>query len=170
MNKQVFGTSTGRTSSKELNNSNTPKSDSRFCTNEEGELYSPAGFCGLHMGPRTKRTHNYSYDPLLVFASGKESNGTVYSDRLTRWYPHAEVRAKMRQHFGDEGDYYDSRSPTAIQAFLQDLLSRPKLQLTRIEEHCCQSSGYPVWQFQYFDETKGITADGAETPPPDTGH
>lgn len=145
----IEGTRTGRISSRDKHRSSTPKSG-QFATNADGQVYSPDGVCGLHMGPRTKQSNPYTYDPLLVYATGATPDGSAYSDRLLQWRPYPEVRAFMRQHFGNEGDYYDNRSPQAIEAFLRDTLNLPQLQLVRIEEHCCQSSGFPVWYFGFI--------------------
>jgi hypothetical protein len=155
--QNIHGTKTGRVSSKDVNKSNTPKSGklpSRFQSNEDGELYCPEGCMGLHMGPRTKRSHPYTYDALLVYSTGEERDGSCYSDRLLRWRPVAEVRALMKKHFGDEGDYFDSRSPAAIQSFLRETLNLPELKLTRVEEHCNQSSGFPTWYFAFIRGTE----------------
>lgn len=112
---------------------------------------------GGHLGPRTKLSHPYSYDPILQFFSGREPTGSVYSDRLSGWYESAVMREKMLKHFGNESDYYNSRSPLTIEAFLQDLMDKPTLKLTRIEEHCNQSSGFPVWFFAYREEAPKTT-------------
>ena len=157
------GTQTGRISAKKASKSNTPKSDVPTVVNldEDGELegYSPRfEMVGCHLGPRSKFTHPYSYDPLLQFRTGIEPTGSVYSDRLRGWYDYALIREKMKVHFGNEGDYYNNRSSQAIQAFLRDLLGKPHLQLTRIEEHCNQASGFPVWFFAYRDDSEQVVA------------
>lgn len=165
-NLNVHGTTTRRISCTENHKSNTPKSGnlpSRFQVNEEGHVYYEAGICGLHMGPRTKQSHPWSYDPLLAYSTGQDSTGSCCSDRLLRWRPVAEVRAFMQKHFGDEGDYFDRRTPAAIQAFLRDTLNLPELQLTRIEEHCNANSGYPYWHFSFIrgaDSTDSISEQG----------
>jgi hypothetical protein len=111
----------------------------------------PAGveMPGMHLGPRTKADHPYSYDPLLVYATGEQADGSVYSDRFRMWYDSAVLKSAMERHFGKTGDYYYDRSPTAIEAFLRDLLGKPQLKLVRIEEHCNVSNGYPCWFFAY---------------------
>ncbi len=140
------GTRTGRISSKTGAKSNRPQSG-----DETGEMPE---IVGMHLGPRTKFTHPYSYDPLLVYATGKKPTSSLYSDRLSLWYAEDVLRDKMKTHFGETGDYYDRRSPKAIQAFLRDLLQQPELVLTRIEEHCNWSSGYPVWHFAFSTPEK----------------
>lgn len=143
----VYGTQTGRISSKTPVRSNSPKSADEPAGQELGLQH--VVYYGAHLGPRTKATHPYSYDPILVFDRGEEATGSAYSDRLLDWYDRDIVRAKMKLHFGEDGDYYSSRSPAAIQAFLRDLKGVPDLVLTRIEEHCNQATGFPVWYFAY---------------------
>lgn len=149
-NMNTLGTRTGRISSRTMQRSNTPKPDNLSV--DEGDEPTRVIFFGMHSGPRTKATHPYSYDPMLVFDSGVEPTGSAYSDRLMGWYEYSVVRAKMQKHFGEQGDYYSSRSPAAIQAFLRDLMDKPELELVRIEEHCNQATGYPVWFFAFRDK------------------
>jgi hypothetical protein len=121
---------------------------------EENPEPSPGNWpeiVGMHLGPRTKLDHPYTYDPILQFASGIQPNGSLYTDRLKLWYDYKVLKAAMQRHFGDESDYFDRRPVTKIQDFLRDLMGSPKLVITRIEEHCNQSNGYPCWFIAYHE-------------------
>ena len=104
-----------------------------------------------HSNPveRTKREYPYSYDGFVTWRGGanKEINGTVYSDRLLQW-DYKKTRELMKKHFGNEGDYYDKRSPEAIESFLSEYFDK-KIKLILIMEYCNVSSGYPLWRFDY---------------------
>jgi len=113
---------------------------------------------GCHLGPRTKATNPYSYDPLLQWRKYNETPtnaSAVYSDRMSQWN-YAKYRELMEKHFagiGNDrgGDYFGSRGASRIEAFLRDYFDKQDLELVRIEEHCNQATGYPVWAFFYVD-------------------
>ncbi len=121
--------------------------------NSLGEVYySP--YIDEHGIPvaRTPQTHPYTYDGYVTYRGGKneEANGTIYSDRLLQW-DWDKYNLLSRKHFGDEGQYFDNRDPKKIEAFLRDWCESPKLKLIFIMKYCNQSSGYPVWRFDYHD-------------------
>lgn len=100
---------------------------------------------------RTKLTHPYSYDPIIIWVGAIEANNTVYTDRLYQW-DHVKHDTLCQKHFGNRGQYWGSRTPTQIEAFLRDYLGHPTLALCRITEHCHQATGYPLWRFDYYLE------------------
>lgn len=103
-----------------------------------------------HEVERNPFSHPYSFDGYVVWSSGTyEEYNTVWSDRLLQW-DYDKTRRLMGVHFGSFGDYYDDRTPQKIQSFLSDYFERP-IQLHRIMKYCNQSSGYPVWRFDYVD-------------------
>lgn len=111
---------------------------------------------GTHLGPRTKQTNPYSYDALLQwkkYDKTPENASAVYSDRMLQW-DYTKFRSLCREHFNHEGDYFGGRSPKKIEAFMRAYFGNPDLELVRIEEHCNQSSGYPVWAFFYVDPNR----------------
>lgn len=99
---------------------------------------------------RTKLSHPYTYDGFVTFRAGPnlEANGTVYSDRLWQW-DYTKTDELCYKHFGTKGQYFNRRSPAHIEAFLRDWIGDPELKLVLIMEYCNQSSGYPVWRFDY---------------------
>jgi hypothetical protein len=110
----------------------------------EPKIYSES-LVGMHLGPRTKASHPYSYDPILEFSSDATPDGSLYTDRLFSWYGYDLIRKKMQVHFGEAGDFWSGRTPEKIEAFLRDLMDIPNLEVARIEQHCNQATGYPVW-------------------------
>lgn len=105
-------------------------------------------------GTRTKLTHPYSYDPILQWKSGTPHQHVVYTDRLNTWYGYERVQQLKLKHFGNIGDSWNNRRPKAIEEFLRELMNKPQLTVHRIEEHCNQASGYPVWLLGYNDVTE----------------
>lgn len=97
---------------------------------------------------RSKCEHPYSYDGFVQWRGLPQSelNQTLYSDRI-RQHHFDKWDELQEKHFGEKGDYFDHRSPTAIEAFLRELLDKPNYQLGLIMEYCNVSNGYPVWRF-----------------------
>ena len=111
-------------------------------------LFSNDYSCEL---PRTKYTHPYNYNPITQYDTGKKANNTVYTDRLNQW--DFEKSRKLREkHFGDIGDYWDTRSPEDIESFLRDYTNNNDLELIRVIEYCNQATGFPVWRLDYNDQ------------------
>lgn len=109
---------------------------------------------------RTKQSHPYSYDPIVIFATEELKPGEgsgCYSDRLYQWDSKKHDRL-CEKHFGDRSQYWNSRSPKKIEAFLQEYHGIPDLKLVNITEWCNQSSGYPCWSFQYKYDTVAAEA------------
>lgn len=111
---------------------------------------------GMCLGERTKHQYPYSYDPHLQWSKQvgvpQDARGE-YSDRLHQWEPQ-KFKALCMKHFaGKRGDpggqMFHSRTPKDIEAFLRDYFDRPQLELLRVEEHCNQATGYPVWVFYH---------------------
>jgi len=97
---------------------------------------------------RCKNKYPYSYDGFVLWRGlpQKEMNHTLYSDRLKQHH-HEKWDELCKKHFGNSGDYFDNRTPTAIEAFIRELLDKPNYQLGLIMEYCNVSNGYPVWRF-----------------------
>ena len=100
---------------------------------------------------RSKWEYPYSYDPICIFKTQVAPTGCLYTDRLRTWYDADLFREKMQQYFGEAGDHYSNRSVAKIELFLRDLMGYPSLQITRMEEHCNQATGFPVWFFEYTE-------------------
>lgn len=102
---------------------------------------------------KTKWSHPYNYDPITQFIRHDypedERVDSPYSDRMFRWQPE-RFRELQKKHFGNQGDYWDGRSPEAIEGFLKDYYNSPDLLLVKVVEYCNQSTGYPVWQFFFI--------------------
>lgn len=167
---------TGRVSSRKPSVTNVPKKDTKVLVSApkksakhipawagmiimDPDFELPPGFrmVGMHTGPRTKFSHPYSYDPLIVFESKKEPTGSAYSDRLRDWYSAEKLSAAKLKHFGKQSDYYAvEHAPSVVEAFLQDLMDKPNLELVCIEEHCNQATGFPVWFFAYAESQDAV--------------
>lgn len=74
-------------------------------------------------------------------------HNSCYSDRLYQLNP-LRFNELCLKHFGDEGQYFDSREIAAIQSFLCDFIGFP-VELVRIVQHTNKSNGYPYWRFDY---------------------
>ena len=91
----------------------------------------------------------YSYDGFVIYRKGENSKAdtTIYSDRLLQ-QDYNKTRTLMQKHFGNSGDYYDSRNPEQIEAFLQDWLNNKNIKIIFIMQYCNVSTGYPYWRFE----------------------
>ncbi len=99
---------------------------------------------------RSKQSFPYNYDSFVQWRGGtnEEINGSCYSDRLLQWN-YEKCRTLMQKHFGESGDYFSRRKPEAIESFLREYFEDDSLRLILIMEHCNQSTGYPLWSFEY---------------------
>lgn len=98
---------------------------------------------------RTKLTHPYSYDGYVLWRGGDndEIKNTVYSDRLREWnYKKTE---RLNEKYNTNINSWKEKDPKKIEKFLQDYCDNPEIKLILIMEYCNQSTGYPVWRFDY---------------------
>ncbi len=110
------------------------------------------GYIDEHGKPikRTPQTHPYLYEGFVEKRLGpnSEATGTVYSDRLRQWDA-SKAKACKLIAFGRDTDNYSSFSAEQIQTYLREYLDEPELKLILVMQYCNQSSGYPVWRFDY---------------------
>ena len=108
-----------------------------------------------HPVKRTKLTNPYTYDAFVEWRGGenREANGTIYSDRLLQRDFNKHDRL-CEKHFGNRGQYWDKREPSQIEAFLRDWTECKDLKLILVMQYCNQSSGYPLWRFDYHTPTE----------------
>ncbi len=103
-----------------------------------------------------KFNNPYSYKPFLMWHTRNEvpagEQGTAYSDRLYRQNS-TKYNELCEKHFGDQGQYFDRRDPSKIEAFLKDYWNYPHLVLVSITEHCNQATGFPLWQFNFIRDS-----------------
>jgi len=103
-----------------------------------------------HQVKRTKIAHPYNYDGFVLWRCDRVGNNgsTIYSDRLLQWDfdKHDELCMK---HFGNKRQWWNDRDHDKIEAFLRDWIDNQNLHLFLIMEYCNQSTGYPVWRFDY---------------------
>lgn len=105
---------------------------------------------------RTKQSHPYNYDPIVTFRSNEvKANGSVYTDRLLGW-DYKKHNDLCQKHWCNEGQYWADRSPESIEAFLRDWMEDPELVLCEVQEHCNQSSGFPLWFFSFNSPKVGV--------------
>jgi len=99
---------------------------------------------------RPKSKYPYTYSSFVTWRNGEneEITESVYTDRLLQWDWDKHNRL-CREHFGNEGQYWDNRDPKKIEAFLRDWTDNQELQLIVIMECCNQATGYPLWYFGY---------------------
>lgn len=94
---------------------------------------------------RTPETHPYSYDTFVTYRKydNNEHNGTIYTDRLSGWIGYDKYRDMLSRHFGEQGDYWDTRSPKKVESFLREYTENKSLELVGILQGCNASNGYP---------------------------
>jgi hypothetical protein len=102
---------------------------------------------------RTPDTHPYSFEGYVTWRKpgfGFEDHGDsgVYTDRLSQW-DYEKTRALQKKHFGNDGDWWDRRPASQIEAFLRDWEGDPELELVLVLKCCNVSSGYPLWYFEF---------------------
>lgn len=85
--------------------------------------------------------------PKRVYHNSIKAEETVYSDRLFTWNS-TKYNKLCLKHFGDKGQFFDSRDPKTIENFLCDYLGKEIL-LVSIEEYENASNGYPYWRFNF---------------------
>ena len=95
---------------------------------------------------KTKYTHPYSYDPFVIWSSGKKATDSVYTDRLSQW-DHDKTRELCKKHMPLKR--WDNAEPKQIEAFLREYWDNDKVELCRVSEYCNVSSGYPCWRLDY---------------------
>ncbi len=119
----------------------------------DGTTYGYHACVDLEGNPvaRTPQSHPYSYDFYVTWKKPKADleniKDAVYSDRLNEYDYQKCQRLKM-QHFGNQGDVWDNRSPKKIEAFLSDYYNR-EVELIAIMKGCDVSSGFHLWTFHY---------------------
>ena len=98
----------------------------------------------------TKQERPYSYSGFVQWRGGEnaEANGTIYSDRLLQW-DYEKHNRLCHKHFGNEGQWWNRREPSKIEAFLRDWCDDQSLKLILVMEYCNVASGYPCWRFDY---------------------
>lgn len=82
------------------------------------------------------------------FNNGEVATDTVYSDRLYQW-DYKKHNDLCQKHFGNQGQYWGSRRPEQIEAFLRDYIDDQTIVLCRIEKHENRATDYPVWRFDF---------------------
>lgn len=130
----------------------------RFRSNRKGPDGLPVS--------RTKEQYPYSYDEFVVWDSRQPSKSVVYSDRLYQW-DSKKYNALCLKHFGDIGQYFDSRPREKIEAFLRDYYDTyADFELTRICQGCNAATGYPYWvfDFTYSRQLEQLTVDMPANP------
>lgn len=102
-----------------------------------------------HFPARTKSSHPYSYDPIVLIDSGKEGDGSSYSDRMVGW-DHDKFYTCLGKLNNGKGEMMFSwGNRKLVTAFMQDYNDDPGLEVTRVVEMCNVSNGYPVWLIVY---------------------
>lgn len=106
------------------------------------------------VGVRTKFSHPYSYDPIVQYRKeGVVATTTYYTDRLHMWDSKL-LETLSKKHFKNAGQYWDHRTPEAIEAFLRDWTGDQELELVMVQEECNVSSGYPLWRLDFKNSAK----------------
>jgi len=97
---------------------------------------------------RTPNEYRYSYDAYVQYKKEDKYEHCVYSDRLLQW-DYEKHNKLCKNHFDNEGQYWDNRSIENIEAFLRDYYDKQDLELIGKMEGCNVSNGYPYWIFMF---------------------
>ena len=99
---------------------------------------------------RVPQEYPYSYSPYVTYKNGEKEDitNTVFSDRLLQW-DFKKYDTLIQKHFGNEGQYFDNRSPKKIEAFLSDYFDKPNIKLIAIMKGANMANGYPYWIFHF---------------------
>ncbi len=108
---------------------------------------------------KSKRDFPYNYDTFVLYGtSNMEFGCTEWSDHILR-RDYKKYNKCLMEVFGNEGQIWSSRDFKSIEKFLKLYLEDESIELVRVLEGCNQSSGYPVWAFQFNnDESKARKA------------
>ena len=97
---------------------------------------------------RNPRDYPYSYTRFCIYKDmWLPTDEVVWSDRLQGYDNHDDL---FKKHLGT-GQYYSSKEPDDIEAFLSDLFGY-RIRLTGIEEECNYMTGYPYWLLYFRKE------------------
>ncbi len=105
------------------------------------EVYYYDGDLLRHYPPRTKQSHPYSYDPIVLIDTKEEGNGSAYSDRMMGWDPE-----KFRACMADVGEMrFQWGNSQVVQRMARAYFDDVTLKVVKVIEMCNSSTGYPVW-------------------------
>ena len=99
-------------------------------------------------GKKTPLTHPYNYDPFVIWENEQKAEGSVYSDRMLQW-DYEQFNKSVKAVFGDTRQIFTGSTPEQIQELLRLYFEKPDLILCKITQHCNQSTGNPIWRFDY---------------------
>lgn len=97
---------------------------------------------GRHYPPRTKATHPYNYDPIILIHASGNITSSAYSDRMRSWEPEkfdfaiGQGVGEMRFSWG---------RTEAVNAFLHSYYDDPTIKIVKVMEYCNVATGYPCW-------------------------
>ena len=109
-----------------------------------------------HSPPRTKMSHPYSYDAIVLFNTGKPTNGSAYSDRMQEW-----DYEKFNKHLGTGEIKFRWGSQSSVETFARLYFDDVTLKVTKVVEICNVATGYPVGLICWHsDKNKTETVQG----------
>lgn len=102
-----------------------------------------------HFPARTKFSHPYSYDPIVLVDTGAKGDASAYSDRMVGWNYEKfyACLGKINNGKGEMAFRWGDRK--LVTALMRDYNDDPALEVTRVVEMCNASTGYPVWLVVY---------------------
>ena len=102
-----------------------------------------------HFPARTKYSHPYSYDPIVLIDTGVKGDASAYSDRMVGWNydKFYACLGKINNGKGEMAFRWGDRK--LVTALMRDYNDDPALEVTRVVEMCNASTGYPVWLVVY---------------------
>lgn len=102
-----------------------------------------------HFPARTKYSHPYSYDPIVLIDTGVKGDASAYSDRMVSWNydKFYACLGKINTGKGETAFRWGNRE--LVTSLMREYNDDPGLEVARVVEMCNASSGYPVWLVVY---------------------
>jgi len=102
-----------------------------------------------HIPPRTEFSHPYSFDPIVLFYTGKEHQRADYSDRLQQW-DYDKFKKCMEEAGNVSGElHFRWGNRDQVTKLMRLYYDDPKLEVVKVVKQCNANSGYPLWIIYY---------------------
>lgn len=106
-----------------------------------------------HIPVRTKWTHPYSYDPIVLINTTVKPTSSAYSDRMQGWdYTNYEQSSnRAAEKYGRRFEWSDE---AIVRDFLRAYYKDGTIEVAKVIEMCNASNGYPLWFLSWSSSKK----------------